>query len=166
MKTPVETILTTAYRDGMMQFVQDNPSCFSELIQLSLGDRYPYNWRAAWLLGKCMKENDVRLQPHVQDILNTIHGKKDGHQRDLLRLLFKMKLDENTEGQFFDTCVSLWEQLSKIPSLRALAFQGLLEITRKYPEIKEEVKLLTQEHYLQDLSPGIKRSIIGRLKEL
>ena len=166
METPLEVILMNTRKEGMMKFVEDNPDSFSELIQLSLANKQPYSWRAAWLLDSCMEDNDIRVAKYCNAILDTIPDKKDGYQRDLLRILSRMDLDDEQEGRYFDTCISLWEHISKIPSVRYLAFQGIVKLAKKYPELLDEVKLLTQDHYLDELSPGVKHSIKRLLKTL
>ena len=167
MDTPLEAVLMNAYKEVMLKFMEDNPESFSELVQLSLTDRQPYAWRATWLLGAIMEDNDIRLLEYIPKMMNVIsHNKKDGHQRDMLRILSRMVLDDEQEGHYFDACVSLWEQIGKIPSVRYTALKGIVETAKKYPELIEEVKLLTQNHYLDELSPGIKIAAKRMVKEL
>ena len=167
METPLEAVLMNSYKEGMLQFIEDNPVAFNELVQLSFTDNQPYAWRATWLLGTVMEDNDSRLLKYIQPMIEFISiCKKDGQQRDLLRILSRMNLDDEMEGLYFDTCVSLWEQIGKIPSVRYTALKGIVEIAKKYPEMVDEVKLLTQDHYLDELSPGVKHSAKRMMKEL
>ena len=167
METPLEAVLMNAYKEMMLKFVEDNPESFDELVQLSLSDRQPYAWRATWLLGTVMEDNDSRLLDYIQQMINFIATcKKDGQQRDLMRILQRMKLEDELEGMYFETCVSLWEQLGKIPSVRYTALRGIINTAEKYPELIEEVRLLTQEHYMDELSPGIKHSAKRLVKQL
>ena len=70
-----------------------------------------------------------------------------------------MEISEKYEGEIFDICMNLWEQISKNPSVRMTAFKFILKISKKHPELLEEISFLTQEQYLESLSPGVKRSI-------
>lgn len=166
METPLEAVLMNSYKEGMLKFVEENPETFQELIQLSLSDKQPLAWRAAWLLGNLMEDNDSRLFDKIHEIIKSIPAKKDGHQRDLLRILHRMDLEDEQEGLYFDACVSLWEQLGKIPSVRFTALSGIIKTVKKYPELAEEVILLTQDHYMDGLSPGIKNAAKRMVKEL
>ena len=152
-------ILISAYRDEMIAFLTSHPEYFDEAIALSLSDDQPFSWRAAWLLFNCMEENDPRVRKHLRQIIKTLPARKDGHQREFLKILLHMELDETHESRLFDLCLSIWEQPDKSPSVRFTAFRFILKMTEKYPELSNETTGLTQDWYLDTLSPGIKRSI-------
>ncbi len=139
---------------------------FNELVQLAIGSIEKYSWRAAWLLCSCMNAGDVRVQKYTADIIQVIPHRKDGHQRELLHVLNKLGVNEDTEGQLFDLCLSLWEQINKKPSVRYTAFRIILDIVKKYPEMSKEISFLMQPQYLETLSPGIKRAALMRYEEV
>lgn len=169
MQKSLDDILTGRLRKNeLVTYLKKHPELFDETVRISLGDENPQSWRAAWLIGHYMKDNDPHLLPHIDAILSCIKGKEDGHQRELLKILNRMKLNEDQEGRLFDACLSIWEEVHKSPSVRGTAFQALLNIVKKYPELKSEIEHLTQSHYTETLSPGIKHSfykIIGRENE-
>jgi len=115
------------------------------------------SWRSAWVLHHSIHKNDKRIKPHLKKIILSIQEKKDGHQRELLKIVRKMKLSEKEEGYFFDVCVSIWEEVHKKTSTRYYPGLFMIEMAKKYPEIKNELKGLTTEYYTQTLSQGIKR---------
>ena len=51
--------------------------CISELT----------SWRAAWSLHHAIHINDDRIKPHLKRIILSIKEKKDGHQRELLKIV-------------------------------------------------------------------------------
>ena len=159
MESVLENKLMTSYKNEMISFLKSNPEYFEEAIQLAISDKQPYSWRAAFLLWGSIEENDKRIQKHIKSIVNCIQEKEDGHQRELLKILYKMKISEKYEGQIFNICMNLWEQISKSPSVRMTALKFILKIAKKHPELLEEINFLTQEQYLESLSPGAKRSI-------
>ncbi|MBK7105625.1 MAG: hypothetical protein IPH62_10115 [Ignavibacteriae bacterium] len=149
----------TSYKDELIKFLKSHPQYFDEAITLAISDKQPYSWRSAFLLFDCMDENDLRIQKHIKTIVNSIDNKKDGHQRELLKILLKMDIKEKYEGQIFNICMNLWEQINKAPSVRITAFKFILKIAKKHKELSEEIVFITQDHYLQTLSPGIKCSV-------
>jgi hypothetical protein len=165
METALEKILMSFYKEGMIAYMEAHPEDFEEAIKLAISDNQPYSWRAAWLLWSCMMENDPRVQVHLKTIVNSIPEKQDGHQRELLKILMKMELDEESEGYLFDVCATIWEKINKRPSVRFTAFMLILKIAKKYPDLFQEIKALTQDHYLDSLSPGIKHSLSRTIKE-
>ncbi len=162
LETAVEHILMHAYKEGMMTYMDAHPEEIEELIQLSMGDKQPYSWRAAWLLSKCMEENDERVKMVLPEIVNILPNVSDSQKRDLINVLRRMEIPEEQEGILFDTAVNFWCQIEKMPSLRFNAFKLILQIAAKNPELFQEVLLLTEDHYVDTLSPGVKRSL-GRL---
>lgn len=152
METALEHILTSSYKDGMIRYIAENPEDFEEAIQLAVSDKPPYSWRAAWLLWSCMEKNDARVQGSVKTIIDILPTRKDNVQRELFKILYHMELNEEYEGRLFNC--------------RLNAFQLIIKIARKYPELSHEIVLLTQEQYTNTLSPGVKHSINRLLKAL
>lgn len=165
METRLEHALMHSHKEEMISFMHAHPEYFEEAIELAIQDKQPYSWRAAWLLWSCISKNDSRVQKHIQNILETIRDKLDGHQRELIKILLLMTLTEEEEGYLYDVCVQLWKQVEKKPSVRFTAFRCMTKIAHKYPELSNEVTLLSQEMYLSSLSPGVKRSIVKMLKQ-
>jgi hypothetical protein len=159
MESVLENILMTSYKNEMVSFLKSHPEYFEEAVQLAISDKQPYSWRAAFLLWDSIEENDKRIQKHIKSIVDCIQEKEDGHQRELLKILYKMKISRKYEGRIFNICMNLWEQINKTPSVRMIAFKFILKIAKKHPELLEEINFLTQEQYLESLSPGVKRSI-------
>ncbi len=142
----------------MINFLKENPDLFDETIAISLGNLKPQSWRATWLVGHCIKANDKRIKPYINSILKEIKKKEDGHQREFLKIILKMKLNDKQEGTLFDICISIWEDINKSSSVRIFAFTTLSNLIKKYPELITEIEFLTENHYAETLSPGIRKS--------
>ncbi|MDR4988652.1 MAG: hypothetical protein RG741_07450 [Bacteroidales bacterium] len=164
MNSRLEEVLVTEYKTGMIAFLQAHPECFREALDLAVSDRQPWAWRAAWLLWSCMEENDTRLRDHVHSIISSFHGKGDGHLRELIKILYLMELDEEAEGLLFDHCVGIWEAVGKRPSVRYNALRMIVKIVKRHPDLQREIGFLTRDHYLETLSPGIKRAVPELIK--
>lgn len=165
MTTAFEQLLTSACKDEMISFMAAHPEHFAEAVALAVSDRQPFAWRAAWLLSGCMRDNDERIRRHLKTILDAIPGRGDGHQRELLKVLSRMKLGERHESRLFDVCLSIWERPSASPSVRITAFRHIVALAKKYPELANEIVGLTQEWHLETLSPGVRRSISRLLND-
>ena len=166
MESVLESKLINSYKKEMISFLKSHPEHFDEAIKLAISDKQPYSWRSAWLLWSCMEENDRRIQKHIKSIVDCIKIKKDGHQRELLKILYLMEIKEKYEGVLFDICMTIWEGIGKNPSVRITALKFILKVANKHPELLEEIVFLTQDHYLESLSPGVKRSIERMMKEV
>ena len=165
MGSILEQKLLTCYKDEMIAFLNAHPEYFEEAIELAVGDKEKLCWRAAFLLWGCMRKNDLRIKKHINKIIKVIPEKEDGHQRELIKILSKMELNEDQEGSLFNICMNLWEQLDKVPSIRMTAFKFIMGMADKYPELSEEISVITQNHYLETLSPGVRHSISRMIKQ-
>lgn len=162
----LEEILTTYPREEMIEYLTSTPRRFEELISLATKNELPHSGRAAWLLSKIIQENDLRVSPYIPDIIQAFTLVRDGQQRDLIKVLCRIELEEDVEGILFDTSVQIWCHLDHIPSLRYYAFRLILKIIEKHPDLYNELDLLTENHYIDTLSGGIKKSIQKLIKAL
>jgi len=164
METRLEKILTRSYKKDMLDHIRTYPEDFDELIQLAMSNKEPYSWRAAWLLWSCIRKNDERLLKYVDKMIDLLPSMGDSQQRELLKILYLMEYDEDSEGKLFDLSLSIWEKLGIQPSLRFNALKIIIKITKKHPELKQELSFLLQNEYLESLTPGVKHSINKMIK--
>jgi hypothetical protein len=159
MESALEKILTKSYKAEMLCFMRDHPESFAEAFKLAVSNNQPYAWRAAWLLHSCMHKNDSRIKGQIKKIIKALPSTHDGHQRELLHILLQMDLPDADEGPLFDTCVNIWEGIEKSPSVRVTAFRVIIKIAEHHPDLVNEINMLTQEHFIVSLSPGVRRSV-------
>jgi hypothetical protein len=152
-------ILTNHRKDEMLEFMNENPTEFTNLAELALSDESIFSWRAAWLLKNCSNSNDERLQKFTNSFIETLLIKSESQQREFLKILLTMDLDDEQEGILYDKCTVLWKEIHKKPAIRYNAMAFLVKTAQKYPELINEIKLLSNEHYIEPLSPGIKHSL-------
>jgi len=164
MESQLKSKLLSFYKEEMVAFLKSQPEHFNEAIELAISDDQPFSWRSAFLLSSCMEDNDTRVKKYIKPILACIKSKNDGHQRELLKILYRMQLTNKSEGIVFDICVRLWEQISKDPSVRMTAIKFILKIAKEHRELLNEITPLMQDQYLELLSPGIKKSIRKMIK--
>ena len=113
-----------------------------------------------------MDKNDPRIQRNIEKIIDAIPSKGDEQARELLIILQQMDLKDEYEGRIFDICINIWQKTGKRPSLRYNAFKLMVKIIKKHPELSQEIIFLTEPHYTDSLSDGVKRSISKMIAEL
>jgi len=161
-ETNLEYILTNSHKDDLISYIKSHQDDFPELIKLSISDKQPYSWRAAWLLWSCMDNNDKRVRRYIKKIIDILPDRQDNQQRELLMVLQRMELDTKYEGQLFDSCAKIWENVNKNTSLRFNAFKIMVAVSKKYPDLSTEIKSLTDTYYTDNLTDNVKKSI-GKL---
>ncbi|ANW95196.1 hypothetical protein AXE80_02365 [Wenyingzhuangia fucanilytica] len=156
----LDNILSTRLdKDFLIQLFQEQTEVHSAAIQVALSQKQPQAWRATWILSHCTYKNDARILPYTSDFIKILPKQKDGHQREILKILDKITLDDDQEGILFDLCMSIWENLNKAPAVRYLAFKFIHKTCQKYPELNGELTFISQNQYLETLSPGIQKII-------
>ncbi len=167
IKSDLEALFKDKHlKQRIINQLNNNKKEFESFFLFSISDEEPLAWRAAWLIRDCLIKNDERLVGKGLMITKAIKGKSDGHQRELLKNLTYIVLDEDFEGYLFDECMTIWETLACIPSTRITAFKTMMRIAEKYPELKQDLKLLTGPEYTENLTPGIAASLRKELKKL
>ena len=166
MESVLEQKLLNSYKSEMISFMNAHPEYFEEAVKLAVSDKQPYAWRAAYVLWSVIEENDKRIKKFIKRIVNAAKTKSDSHQRELLKILLMMELDEKYEAVLFDICMDVWEQISKTPSVRVNALKLIVKIANKHPKLKKEISFLTQDHYLESLSPGARHSALKLMNEV
>lgn len=166
MKSELENILMSRDKPGMVTYLQDHQDEFETAMRIALSQKQPISWRATWMIGGCVNKFSSKIQPYIQNILDVLPELEDGHQREFLKVLNQLELDDEHEGQLLDFSIHLWEQLKKQPSVRHTAFRIMVKAAKKYPELNNEILMLTQPQYLNTLSPGVKAGVFKMIDEL
>lgn len=158
-KLTLDEILTNRFRkDEMLNYLSNNPDEINQVLSILLSGKTQQAWRCAWLIAHHMDFDDPSIRPIIDQLITALDNKKDGYQREILKILFKMELSDEQEGRLFNICMTIWESVNKSPSVRITAFKFLIQTVKKHPELKNEIDFLTQEQYTDTLSTGIKHS--------
>ena len=166
METDLEYLLTHSYKEQMIAGMAANSAFFNQAIRLALSYKQPYAWRSSWLLWSCMKPNDERIRKYIPEIIRFLPGCRDNQQRELLKILYLMEIDEELEGILFDVSMGIWEKLNNQPSARYNAFKMIVKIAKKYPELHREIEYLTESQYTETLTMAVRRGVFRMFSEL
>lgn len=165
METELEWILTHSNKEEMIEYLNSHPEGLKEAIQLAITEKQPYSWRAVSLLWSCNEETDWRLQEYVNIFIKILPDRKNNQQRELLKILQKLEIEDELEGLLFEHCVTIWKDISKQASVRYNALKILLKMAKKYPELTYEIRFLTGSQYMKTLSDGARKSVSKIMKE-
>jgi hypothetical protein len=161
-----EMIGKTIPKESMLDFLDQHPELSEYTLELSILNHKPQSWRATWLTKLTCKKNDPLVKPYLDRMIAVVDEKPDGHQRELMNVILKMKWNEEQEGVLFDKCLAICGSIGKSPSVRIVAFRILDRLIRKYPELWHEIQFIVEEDYLDSLSAGIKNGFIRDLTAL
>ncbi len=159
MSTEFERILIFTHKEERERIMLTHPEYIDEAVELTLANRHPFSWRAAWVLNKYMEENDQRVKPYIDRLIQCLDTSFDGYQRELLKVLLRVELNEEQEGYLYTICETIWKQVNKQPAVRFYAIKHILKIAGNHPDLLQEARLLLENRYLDSLTPGVRKSL-------
>lgn len=164
MNAELANALITMHKSDLLDFMGLHPHTISQALQIALSDQQDYAWRAAWVLGCCMVNNDERVQPFVGQMVEALEAKPEGYTRELLKVLMKLDLPEYHQGKVFDICSAIWLNPRKSVGLRVVALKMLASIAKRQPEILPELITMLDDVFVESLSRGAIVSVL-RIRE-
>lgn len=162
----LSALLTHNYKFDISNYLYANPELFEDLFELALQEHPKLSWRAAWAFYDFINSKKHIVEENQHRIFKILPFREENHQRELLKLIDEIEIDENYIALAFDECLKLWVQLYKKPSVRYNAFKIMLKLANKYTIFQNEFIFYTSSKYIESLSPGAKHSINKLLKNL
>ncbi len=119
---------------------------FEELLDVFLNGNYRLNQRAAWPLVMMGKKYPERIAPYLGVLINNLTNKglHDAVKRNTVRLLQDMEVPEEYMGTLADACFGYLADPKEAVAIKAFIMSVLYNITKNYPDMKNELKLLIE----------------------
>lgn len=155
-------ILSTGTREEIEVFLDTLPDAFDALLNITISDKDPASWKAAWIIQHTIETNDTRLDDFIPEIINRMPLKKPGHQRELLKILLQLTIEEEYQSPVYEHCVSIWKNEKMPPGLRFTAMKMILQLGDNFREFALSIPELADDKYLVTLAAGTRRSIKKR----
>jgi hypothetical protein len=121
---------------------------FKELMKCFLDDEYRLAQRAAWSVGWAARQNPQMIQPHIKDLVSVL-CKKNVHDaviRNSVRILQEIEIPEEFHGEVMDACFQFLERPSTPVAIKVFSLTALFNLSKHYPEIKPELKLIIEDN--------------------
>ncbi|TAJ60871.1 MAG: hypothetical protein EPO58_04745 [Chitinophagaceae bacterium] len=122
---------------------------FKELMQCFLSKEYRVAQRAAWSVSWAALQKPEMIQPYLKDLIDCLQ-KKDSHPaliRNAVRILEKIEIPEKFHGEVMNACFGFIETPSTPAAIKAFSLTTLFNLSKTYPEIKGELKLIIEERW-------------------
>ncbi len=143
-------------------YIGDDKDRFKELMGLFLGKDYRITQRAAWPLGICAEEYPGLIKPYLNKLADNLKNEvPDAVKRNTVRIFQDVEIPEKLMGKIADICFAYLATPSEAIAVRAYAMTVLLTITKKQPELKNELKIL-----LEDQLPYGSAGFLARAKKV
>jgi hypothetical protein len=142
-------------------------SNFKELMDCFLSCEYRVAQRAAWAVSQSVEKNPAIVEPYIEMLVDQL-SRKDVHNaviRNSLRILQNLDIPEEFHGKILNACFAFIEDPSAPIAIKAFSLTMLDNLSKHYPEIKHELKLIIEER-LDTETPAFKaraKRILGKL---
>lgn len=136
-----DMFLTRDFSKRADVFIQD-PLLLIDMVELATSNLpHPYPEYASWLLTHVAKKSYSALQEFQPLFIDCVLvSKNQSVLRNLINISQLLPLIEYKESEYLDKLIQLIRDDTNKPALFVYSMFRLIEITKKYPEIKNEVE--------------------------
>jgi len=145
--------------------IGSSPDKYVELVNLALSKDMPACWRAAWVMDHLSELHPPLPEIHIKRLWDNIHDQPNGVKRSTLRMLVRYEIPEEQQGVATDLCLD-WLVKESVPvAIKVFSMEILLNITREYPELKEEFIAILEDQMPHN-SAGYKARAVKVIKSM
>lgn len=150
-------------------YANSSKNHFKELMQCFLGKESRIAQRAAWSVSWAALQKPEMIQPYLKELVDCLQ-KIDSHPaliRNTVRILEQIEIPEKFHGEVMNACFGFIETPSTPAAIKAFSLTTLFNLSKTYPEIKGELKLIIEDRWNTE-TPAFKsrgRKILAALEE-
>lgn len=135
--------------DKIVKWVGDDQLRFNELFNLFLHDEYRVVQRAAWPVSYCVRNHPDFVKKHFSKLIRNLKkpGIHDAVKRNTVRLLQDVEIPGKYRGEIMDLCFNYIASPLEAVAIKAFSLTILQHLSRQYPEIKNELKVIIEERW-------------------
>lgn len=157
-----------AQTEKIVQWIGSNQQRFDELFSLFLHDEeYRVVQRASWPLSNAAEAHPSFITPHFSGLLSNLEkpGLHDAVIRNTVRILQFVTIPEKFQGAIMNLCFDYITDPKEKPAVKASSLTVLQNLSRQYPEIKNELKIVIESQW-ENESAAFRSRATKLLKEL
>ena len=145
-------------------WIGNDKNRFGELLRLFLQDEHYVVQRAAWIVSIIAHTQPQLIEPHIEAIVNKMYepGIPIAVKRNVVRILQLIPIPENMHGRVMNTCFKFLADPKETIAVRVFSMTVLANFTRRYPDIRPELKMVI-DHVLEH---GASAAFKARLRNL
>lgn len=130
-------------------FACSSKKYFKELMHCFLTGEYRLLQRAAWSVCLAARKNPDLIKPYIKNLVSQLE-RKDVHDsviRNSVRILEQIDIPEIFHGEVMNACFGFIETPATPAAIKAFSLTTLYNLSKQYPEIKPELKLIIEERW-------------------
>lgn len=114
-----------------------------------MSGEYRLAQRAAWSVSWAAEKNPEMIRPYIKDLVSQMQ-RTDVHDsviRNSVRVLELIEIPEEFHGEVMNACFHFIETPSTPAAIKAFSLTTLFNLSKQYPEIRSELKLIIEERW-------------------
>jgi len=122
---------------------------FSELMGAFFEEEYRMTQRASWPMGSCVQENPGLIVPYFGKLLSMLQRPHvhNAVPRNIIKLLQDIELPRRYHGKIMTICFDYISSDDTPVAIKAFSLTVLNNLSKEYPEIRPELKLVIEERW-------------------
>lgn len=138
--------------DKIVKYIGSDKNRFAELMQLFFKGEYRVTQRAAWPMSYCVRKYPALIQPYFNRLINNLRkkGLHDSVLRNTVRILQDVDIPKKFHGKLMSTCFDFLQSNDTPVAIKAFSLTILENLSKIYPEIYPELKLIIEERWQQE----------------
>ena len=138
-----------AQTNKIIKWIGSDQKRFDELFKLFLNDEYRVVQRAAWPLSYCVINHPELIQKHFTKLVKNLQkpGIGDSVKRNSVRLLQHLSIPAKLHGEIMNICFNYISDPQEKVAIKAFSLTVLQNLSRQYPEIKQELKTIIEDRW-------------------
>ncbi|MBO9573423.1 MAG: hypothetical protein J7497_14630 [Chitinophagaceae bacterium] len=153
--------------DRIIKYIGSDKKRFAALMKLFFEGEYRISQRAAWPMSYCVKNHPEIIEPYLNKLINNLRkeGLHNAIPRNTVRLLQDINVPKKYHGKLMDICFNFIASPQTAAAIKAFSLTILQHLSKEYPEIKAELKLIIEERWEHE-TPAFHSKAKKILKEL
>ncbi len=154
--------------EKIAKWIGNKPDRFASFIHLFLHDEYRVAQRAAWVLSVVAEKHYELAKPWLPQMIAKMQepGVHVAVKRNVVRILQFLEIPEELQGDVMNVCFDMLADPKETIAVRAFSMTVLANLSKYYPDIKQELIAIIEDQLEQGASPGFIARSKKLLKEL
>ena len=159
----LSTDRSKAAKDRMVSYIKDDPEKFAELFDLFRNGKGLVAQRASWAVSYCAEQYPELIYPYCQEMVDYLQvpGIHDSIKRNILRTFQDINIPVTLEESLLELCFDYVINRREAVAIRVFAMQVLANLSERYPEIRNELKVI-----IEDELPYAKPAFVSRGRKI
>lgn len=152
---------------SIVNWIGSDQKRFDDLFALFTGDDPLLVQRAAWPLSYAVIAHPPLISKHWKKLLQQLQqpGIHDAVKRNGIRLMEGLAIPEKFHGDVMNSCFDFITDPKEKPAIKAFSLTVLHNLSKQYPEIKNELKVVIESQW-ENESPAFRSRARKIVKEL